>query len=233
MNNKNINPEKITKPIQLLGAWLAGLFSIDSCFLVAATNFPEGSWESMILVVAAIVNVPLFLIAVFILQTKFRPELQEDSYYSTYLSRKSNEVIKVKKDESHIVELRQLIEGVENRVVTSLKDIKITDSGFSNLLFGINKNLSDKELIKTKLADLGILKSTVFGAPEPPQSRIASISKYLPKQVIPEILNLLVNLNFDGYNFYDNIEETTEEDILLGSYGNSDYEILKKAHKQI
>ena len=86
MSEQNIKPEKITKPIQLLGAWLAGLFSIDSCFLFAASNMAQGSFESYALTLAAIVNVPVFLLAVFLLQTKFRPELQEDSYYSTYLN---------------------------------------------------------------------------------------------------------------------------------------------------
>ena len=90
----SIKPERITTPIQLLGAWLVGLLSIDSCFLFAVANMDQGSWESVALTIAAIVNVPLFIGAVFLLQTKFRPELQEDSYYSSYLSQKTNEVIK-------------------------------------------------------------------------------------------------------------------------------------------
>lgn len=89
MSEQSIKPEKITKPIQLLGAWLASLFSINSCFPVAFANMEPASFESIALVVVAIINVPLFLAAVFFLQTKFRPELQEDSYYSSYLSQKN------------------------------------------------------------------------------------------------------------------------------------------------
>lgn len=63
-----IKPEKITKPMQLLGAWLAGLFSVDSCFLFAASQMNQGSLESIALVFAAIINVPLFLAAVFLLK---------------------------------------------------------------------------------------------------------------------------------------------------------------------
>ena len=42
MDKQKITPEKITKPIQLLGAWLAGLLAIDSSFLFAAANMPSG-----------------------------------------------------------------------------------------------------------------------------------------------------------------------------------------------
>ena len=46
MSENQIKPEKITKPIQLLGAWLVGLFSINSCYLVGAANFDVNSWQS-------------------------------------------------------------------------------------------------------------------------------------------------------------------------------------------
>lgn len=39
MDSSKITPERITKPIQLLGAWLVGLLSVDSAFLVAATEW--------------------------------------------------------------------------------------------------------------------------------------------------------------------------------------------------
>ncbi|TBT24048.1 hypothetical protein D5E86_24010 [Vibrio parahaemolyticus] len=64
MNQSKINPEKLTKPIQLLAAWLVGLLSISSSFLIAAANI-ETAWQSGLLVIAAVVNVPLFLSAVF------------------------------------------------------------------------------------------------------------------------------------------------------------------------
>lgn len=94
MSENQIKPEKITKPIQLLGAWLVGLFSINSCYLVGAANFDVNSWQSEALVLAAIINVPIFLGSVFLLQTKFRPELQEDSYYSSYLNKKLTSQLK-------------------------------------------------------------------------------------------------------------------------------------------
>ncbi len=87
MSNHKITPEKVTRPIQLLAAWLTGLVIIDGSFLTAATQITTPLWAAGFLVIAAIINVPLFLISIFLLQTKFRPEMQEDAYYSKYLER--------------------------------------------------------------------------------------------------------------------------------------------------
>ncbi|MDZ5635010.1 hypothetical protein [Janthinobacterium sp. GMG1] len=87
MTEHKISPDKVTKPIQLLAAWLVGLIVVNGSFLVAAQQISKPEWASAVLVVAAIANVPIFLFALFLLQTKFRPQMQEDSYYSQYLER--------------------------------------------------------------------------------------------------------------------------------------------------
>jgi len=84
MTNR-IEPHRITKPIQLLAAWLVGLILTDSTLLTAARVIARPGWASAVLVVAAVAAIPLFLISIFLLQTKYRPEMQEDSYYSEYL----------------------------------------------------------------------------------------------------------------------------------------------------
>lgn len=91
MPEPQITPHRITKPIQLLGAWLAGLAIIDGSFLTAAASIQSPTWVPGALVVASIVNVPLFLFGLFLLQTKFRPEMQEDSYYADYLQKKDSD----------------------------------------------------------------------------------------------------------------------------------------------
>ena len=88
MTDQRIRPERITKPIQLLAAWLTGLVLVNGGFLTAASYLEEPAWAAGLLVIAAIVNVPLFLVALFLLQTRFRPEMQEDTFYSQYLERK-------------------------------------------------------------------------------------------------------------------------------------------------
>ena len=115
----HIQPDKITKPIQLLGAWLAGLLAIDSCFLIAAARMDQGSWESMALVIAAIGNVPLFLAAVFLLQTKFRPELQEDAYYSTYINQKTSAKVHVSREEIGLSQLALRLDRLETAVTSA------------------------------------------------------------------------------------------------------------------
>lgn len=88
METQNIHPDKITKPIQLLAAWLAGLILVNGSFLTAASQLTVPEWLPPTLVIASIVNVPLFLLSLFLLQTKFRPEMQEDVYYSKYLEKR-------------------------------------------------------------------------------------------------------------------------------------------------
>jgi len=225
MKEQAIRPEKITKPIQLLGAWLAGLFSIDSCFLVAAANMGTGTWEAEALVVAAIFNVPLFLLAVFLLQTKFRPELQEDSYYSSYLSNKTNKILNIKKEEIGLIEIVKKIEEMKDLLANNNQNKEEDGYNITDLIFGINKHLKDKDEIKSKLSDKGIMHCKSFGSSDPPPHRNISISRYLPNNVIKEILLLAKELGFKSYNLFDNIEEEADEHVLIGSYGEADFEL--------
>lgn len=87
METHKINPDKITKPIQLLAAWLVGLILVNCSFLTAASHLTDPSWIPPLLVIAAVLNVPIFLVSLFLLQTKFRPEMQEDTFYSKYLEK--------------------------------------------------------------------------------------------------------------------------------------------------
>jgi len=87
MTQPQLHPERITKPIQLLAAWLAGLVLVDGAFLTAAAYIKAPAWAAALLVVAAVANVPIFIAALFLLQTRYRPEMQEDSFYSRYLER--------------------------------------------------------------------------------------------------------------------------------------------------
>lgn len=230
MTEQTIKPEKITKPIQLLGAWLAGLFSIDSCFLVAAANMADSSWEARALVIAAIVNVPLFLVAVFLLQTKFRPELQEDSYYSSYLSRKTNEVISISKYDVHWAELHKKMDELASRISTPTQTIGTARSKLEGLRFGINKHFPDQQQLGNKLLERGVIAYSTFGGTTPPSDRTVAISQYLPKDVVKEVVTLARELQFNGYTMYDPREEQSDEDVLLGAYGGTKFQIMKEHH---
>jgi len=80
-----IQPHLITKPIQLLAAWLLGLVLLDSSFFTAAATMHTPAWAPGLLVIAAVGNVPLFAACLFALQTRYRPQMQEDAYYAQYL----------------------------------------------------------------------------------------------------------------------------------------------------
>lgn len=54
---QKIEPHKVTKPIQLLAAWLVGLVLINGSFLTAAAKINTPVWIVPTLVIASIVNV--------------------------------------------------------------------------------------------------------------------------------------------------------------------------------
>lgn len=226
MTDSQPRPDRITKPIQLLAAWLTGLFSLNASFLLAATQLGASTWQGSALVVAAILNVPVFLGAAFVLQTKFRPELQEDAFYSTYLSRKTNERITYREISSDIeIEARRTAQEVLSEA-TGSKSSEV--EGLARLSYGVNKHLEDSEAVKTALGTRGVQWCTVFGSEKPPQSRIVAISEHLSPEMIRDVIELASNLGFTGYTIYDNHFERTEEDVLFGSYGEAQAEILRR-----
>lgn len=87
MNSHKIEPHKITKPISLMAVWFVALILLDASFLTAAAKIKHPAWLSPLLVISAIVLVPIFLVGVFLLQTVFRKELQEDQYFAEWLKR--------------------------------------------------------------------------------------------------------------------------------------------------
>ncbi len=88
MTQHNIEPAQIRSPIQLLAVWFVALVVLDGGFLTAARVVSSPSWVPAVLVIAAILNVPLFLGCMFLLQTRFRPEMQSDKYYAEYRKEK-------------------------------------------------------------------------------------------------------------------------------------------------
>ncbi|WP_145961319.1 hypothetical protein [Salinisphaera sp. LB1] len=215
--------------MQLLGAWLAGLLAIDGSFLFAAVRMGDQSWAGVALVIAAILNVPLFLAAVFLLQTRFRPELQEDSYYSSYLSSKTNEPVKVSKTDTRYLELRQQISELEEKIISqggSVQTVSASaNSSVENIYVGINKHLENRKDIKQKLRDCNIIKISIFGPDEPPEGLNISISEHLSAEQSRFLIGVARDLGFETYNFFDNRAEETEEDILFGSYGPAGFEL--------
>lgn len=60
-------PASIRFPV----AWLLGLVVVDAVFLWAAGGIQQPSWGSAVLLIAAVINVPLFLGTLLLLRAKF------------------------------------------------------------------------------------------------------------------------------------------------------------------
>jgi hypothetical protein len=87
MTSPKIEPHKITRPIQLLAAWFAGLVLLVGAFLAAAGNIDKPEWLPVLFGITAVLLVPLFIGLVFLMQTRFREQLQDDPFYADWLKR--------------------------------------------------------------------------------------------------------------------------------------------------
>ena len=76
-----IRAEMITSPIQLLAACLILIIVIEGSFLSGAATIHRPAWAAGLLVICAVLYIPVILAFLFILQTKYRPELMADSEY--------------------------------------------------------------------------------------------------------------------------------------------------------
>lgn len=217
-----IRPERVTKPIQLLAAWLVGLILVDGCFLVAAVNLEQGTLERLVLVLASAFNVPLFLGALFLLQTRFRPELQEDSYYSKYLDRKTNAVVRVSKEQALVHAISRAEEVLHAETASPMLR---EGPGEGTLLqaarvhIALNRRLADFAGIRARLKESGVRLESLFGGSSEPPLRLVAIAEDVPFDVKLAVLSLAIDLKFEAYTPFDRFLEQTEEQVLLGSYG--------------
>lgn len=227
MEKQEIKPEKITKPIQLLGAWLVGLLTIDASFLFAASSLDQDTWQSGALTIAAIVNVPIFIGALFLLQTKFRPELQEDSYYSTYLNNRTNEVIKIPKQNIQLEELERKIDKLTSRYQSHL--VQNNNATLSKLSFGVNVHLDNQEAIESSLYELGIGIIREFGEDsDPPAEKKVAVAHNMSIELRNQVLGFARKLGFEHYGIIEPWEEI-DEDVLFGAYGEAEGKITYKS----
>lgn len=82
MAEHQIRPERIANPIQLLAAALVFVIVLDGSFLALAATIERPTWAAGLLTIAAVVNVPVVLGLVFMLQTRYRHQLLSDREYA-------------------------------------------------------------------------------------------------------------------------------------------------------
>ncbi len=90
LDSHNIKPEKINTPIQLLAVWFVALLLIIGFFFTAANHIKKPDWISPLLVISGIIIVFIFIILVFLMQTKYRPEMLSGNEYLIYIEKRFN-----------------------------------------------------------------------------------------------------------------------------------------------
>lgn len=230
MTEQRIEPHKVTKPIQLLAAWLVGLILTNGIFLSAALHLEPNTWERGALVVASIINVPIFLLALFILQTRFRAELQEDTYYSEYLSKKTATIVRIDKNSSQdarIEKLEEKIYRLPDNKESLRNNAQNSDLNWSNWSIAINDLHPQFDLIRNSFKIEKIPLAEIFGSPNavtPPIKWVIALSYHLPVSHKIKILKALMPFNFDGFQFWEpRIEADENEDVYIGSYDEATY----------
>jgi hypothetical protein len=212
MTEGQINPHKITKPMQLLAAWLLGLVATVGIFLTAAIQLEQGSWERSALVIAAIIDVPIFLGALFLLQTKFRAELQEDSFYFEYLSKKTATVVHIEKEAASF-------SGDNPEKPKLLVDV---GPEWGHWRVGVNCHHPKIRELRAGLRRAGIPVAELFGTnTQPPGRWVVAMSDSLPVSHQARLLKALVPFGFAGFVHWEPQRHAGEtEDVYIGSYGS-------------
>jgi len=91
MEQSKIKPEEITRQIQNYAVWFVGLLLLETAFLTSATLLKDSSWLPVALVITAIAIIPVFVVTIFILQTKYRTQFLDDPYYAEWLKRQEEQ----------------------------------------------------------------------------------------------------------------------------------------------
>lgn len=154
MSEQKIVPDRIIKPIQLLAAWLAGLIIVNGSFLGAAVAIEQPDWLRMALVLACIANVPLFLYCLFLLQTKFRPQMQEDLYYAKYLEQNTGQLISTNPTDTAIQQLRSEVAESNQRYVDMISGLDEDLKALAILISSTVTNHKVDEVARSELIEI-------------------------------------------------------------------------------
>ncbi len=101
--------------------WMIGLLSLVGSFLTGARLLESPWWIRPFLTISAVALVPLFMVFLFLLQTKFRPQLQDDPYYSKWLEAERKEFRDFKPENLPDGSSGPALEGARERDLESLR----------------------------------------------------------------------------------------------------------------
>lgn len=230
LTDQQIHPHKVTKPIQLVAAWLLGLVLLDGMFLGTAVTLDQNNWPHGLLIIAAVVNVLVFLVAIFVLQTKFRAELQEDQFY--YLSKRTSQVVQLDKAMEKDVRLESLesrLYALEGSVTSITVEPSVNNLDRSDLFewdswrVAVNSLHPQLKEIVAALEENGIPIVEYFGnhpGAKPPSRWVVSISFSIPVELQVKLLRTITRFDFIGFSRWEPQRAADEyEDVYIGSYG--------------
>lgn len=197
MAENKITPDKITKPIQLLAAWLAGLILVNGSFLTAASVLLDPPWLRATLVIASVCNVPVFLFCLFLLQTKFRPEMQEDTFYSKYLEQNTGKMVSSSPFETGFQQFRMELAESNQRYVEMISGL---DAGLKALALELSTTKANIDQAQSgKLAELAKeLERSVQTIDRAKERATDSTVQIAANDLLPEFLQLRKELRKNG-----------------------------------
>jgi len=221
MSDNKIEPSKVTKPIQLLAAWLTGLIIINGSFLAAAVRIENPTWASGLLVAAAVLNVPIFLVGLFLLQTKFRPEMQEDEFYSRYLEKRYS----VDSQKEEFIEVvskghsKDIVQSTQN--ISDIAKEERFDLGAKSTEVHINDLLPCFNIVSEKLIECKIPIESIFGStskePKAPNIFHVSFGREVDPEILKQVLLICGKYGLESISYANT--ETTAGKIYIGSFG--------------
>lgn len=215
MSEKSFEPSTVTKPIQLLAAWLIGLIVVNGTFLTAARLIEKPDCAAGFLVICAALCVPMFLGALFLLQTKFRPEMQEDSFYARHLERLSSQTAKVE-----FVTTEQEVKTTPIRA--KQRRVRQNNRTFSSDIVQISVNdlLDNFDDIVKEIKNIGLSVSDTFGSTSikanVPTQRLISVGYDVDLKLIKQLLKSALHLKFDKISLSE--EGFSYNRVYFGSY---------------
>lgn len=246
MSESKIKADKITKPIQLLAVWLIGLIAIETSLLTASGIVTIPDWLPAFYGISAVCIIPLFLILIFLLQTKYRPQIQGDEYYAKYLDKNTMMFVDVplkseKPSELIRSDLKKGLEDAQNDIqllkekikkgyskddvdsILKASNSKINELQriviFSNVNLYINNTLPTYTKIVDSIKTIGFKTFEEFGGKKVPPNFLVSFSDKVSSQLIKDILVELIPLGASKINLIDEEEEERSGiAIFIGSY---------------
>jgi hypothetical protein len=227
VSDKPFEPSTVTKPIQLLSAWLIGLIVVNGSFLSAAAVITRPHWASGFLIICAAICVPTFLGALFLLQTRFRPEMQEDTFYSKYLERtssetKKGEVIKIDRIPVDPVRMNERISAgsVGRSRTISHRNFHGRGKNQNDISIRANDLVENYEEVFSTLITHGITITDTFGStsenPNIPTKRVISFGGGDTSDAFKTIVRILRPLGFDWVSYSPS--SLHHNNIYIGSY---------------